>query len=174
MGQHELRTLYLVATVLVAALAVPTVPGGTVAAAGNDSAESATFEVDIEEDAGDTDDRIVTDEDGFEAVTTVSDGRAVRLVLSKNDTYESATDRTATGKRGRFDLATVPDAAGRWTVYAAVDESTPPLPDEGRPSRRGRTRTRTYGRRTPVRSATSERTVPGARATSSIAAATCS
>jgi len=93
------------------------------------TSEPSVSGVRVVERSGDDSDGIVADDAAFAAVVD-TDG-AARVVVSKDGRYQPNVDLTAVGGTPVFDLSSVEDGAGVWTVYAAANDTAPPEPENG-------------------------------------------
>jgi len=119
-----------------ASTTTPTPNGATSTATSttDDTEVSTTSELSVSgvrvvERSGDDSDGIVADDAAFAAVVD-TDG-AARVVVSKDGRYKPNVDLTAVGGTPVFDLSSVEDGAGVWTVYAAANDTAPPEPENG-------------------------------------------
>ncbi|MBX0325548.1 hypothetical protein EGH21_21210 [Halomicroarcula sp. F13] len=133
-----LRSCVLVTWLLVGAFASPAVVGIATAEAGNvnttavpDREPSMVSAVEVLETSGDANDSVVADDARFETVVRSDGDREVRVVVSRDDRYQASSDLMATGPSPEFDLGSVPNAAGVWTVYAAENATHAAEPAEG-------------------------------------------
>lgn len=132
-----LCSLYLTGLVVLSLLATPGVTTAVSAAgntdvsatSGNSPTPSSDTAVVIIESAGDPNDNIVTDKDQFQTLVQAQSDEHVRVVLSKNATYQPSSDVTTTGDSAVFNLTGWSDAAGVWGVYVRKGTTVPTVPE---------------------------------------------
>lgn len=133
---HGVSALVLL---LVIALVLPAAGAGTATqtneslpetTAQNDNSDDGVT-VSVAEASGDRDDGIVTADARFGVRVATESEQTARIVVSKDGQYQNASDLTAVGDTAVFDLSTVSDAAGGWTVSVAADETAPAEPAAG-------------------------------------------